>query len=188
MAERDARKELERVAEEIVPVLIDRLAASDLAELEIRDGHTRVRVRRNATSSAAAVAGADPKPEPKRHDRPREGGGRIGTPSGNGEVGPTGVGPGLRASDGGSGSDSTVSEPRRVVARSPAVGYFIARERLATGERVNLDDVLGQIDVLGVRQEVLAPASGIVSRMSAESGQAVEYGEELLQIDLVPRR
>jgi multidrug efflux pump subunit AcrA (membrane-fusion protein) len=44
-------------------------------------------------------------------------------------------------------------------------------------------DVFGWVDVLGVRQDVVAPLSGTVGRLLVEPGQAVEYGQELLQID-----
>jgi pyruvate/2-oxoglutarate dehydrogenase complex dihydrolipoamide acyltransferase (E2) component len=37
--------------------------------------------------------------------------------------------------------------------------------------------------VLGVRQEVVAPADGFVGRFLAEPGQAVEYGQELVRLE-----
>jgi biotin carboxyl carrier protein len=74
-----------------------------------------------------------------------------------------------------------------VIARAPAVGYYTPVDGLSPGKIVAFDDVLGQIDVLGVRQAVVAPAAGIVSRLMAQAGEAVEYGQELLQIDVVPR-
>jgi biotin carboxyl carrier protein len=46
---------------------------------------------------------------------------------------------------------------------------------------------MGHIDVLGVRQEVVAPADGIVGRLLVEAGQAVEYGQELVRLDLPGR-
>ena len=75
------------------------------------------------------------------------------------------------------------AETARRGAGSPAVGYFVPNERTAVGRTIASGDVLGWVDVLGVRQEVVAPRDGIVGRFLAEAGQAVEYGQELVIID-----
>ena len=54
---------------------------------------------------------------------------------------------------------------------------------LAVGASVQAGDLLGTIDVLGISQEVSAPSDGIVARVLAEDGQAVEYGQALAEID-----
>jgi biotin carboxyl carrier protein len=72
-------------------------------------------------------------------------------------------------------------------ATSPGVGYYVPNGRFGVGTPVTAGDVLGWVDVLGVRQEVVAPRDGVVGRSLAEPGQAVEYGQELALID-VPRR
>ncbi len=41
--------------------------------------------------------------------------------------------------------------------------------------------------MLGVAQEVVAPADGIVGATLVEPGQAVEYGQELIVIELAAR-
>lgn len=69
------------------------------------------------------------------------------------------------------------------VARSPAVGYFSPASDLVMGRSIQVGDLLGSIDVLGISQEVVAPSDGIVSRVLAEDGQAVEYGQALVDID-----
>jgi biotin carboxyl carrier protein len=48
---------------------------------------------------------------------------------------------------------------------------------------VRSGDRLGAVDMLGVAQEVLAPMDGIVGSSLAETGDAVEYGQELLVIE-----
>jgi biotin carboxyl carrier protein len=68
-------------------------------------------------------------------------------------------------------------------ARSPAVGYFSPARDLAVGQGVSAGDTLGSVDVLGIAQEVTAPIDGIVSAVLAETGQAVEYGQVLAEID-----
>jgi biotin carboxyl carrier protein len=71
----------------------------------------------------------------------------------------------------------------RGTARSPAVGYFSPVSGLAVGRSVQAGDALGQIDVLGIGQEVVAPIDGIVGQVLAEEGQAVEYGQALAVVD-----
>jgi len=128
--------------------------------------------------------------------------GHSGGADGAGSEGATmrAVGPGLGD---GSGSDGEVgggltaglaargseggAERRARLATAPAVGYYQPAGELATGQQVEAGDVIGHVDVLGVRQEVVAPATGIVSRLLAQPGQAVEYGQELVQIEPVVR-
>jgi hypothetical protein len=40
--------------------------------------------------------------------------------------------------------------------------------------------------MLGVPQEVVAPADGVVGAGYADPGDAVEYGQELVAIELIP--
>ena len=75
------------------------------------------------------------------------------------------------------------SAPRMEVARAPAVGYFAPGRDLAVGRPVRRGDSLGTVDVLGIVQEVTAPSDGVVSRLLAETGEAVEYGQALADID-----
>ena len=79
------------------------------------------------------------------------------------------------------------SAPRSDTARgtvtSPAVGYFLARDGVAAGAAVRRGDVLGYVDVLGVRHEVVAPVDGVVREMEVEPGQAIEYGQRLGRVE-----
>ena len=79
------------------------------------------------------------------------------------------------------------ADPSREVATSPAVGIY----RPAPGRRRRRPAsaaVTGsaRVDMLGVAQEVVAPADGIVGASLAEPGDAVEYGQELLVIEFAP--
>jgi biotin carboxyl carrier protein len=78
------------------------------------------------------------------------------------------------------------TEPARGMVSAPAVGYYVPREEVRVGLAVTSGDLLGWVDVLGVRQEIVAPVSGTVGRLLVEPGQAVEYGQELLQVDPGP--
>jgi biotin carboxyl carrier protein len=106
----------------------------------------------------------------------------LGDGSGSDREAGGGLTPGLgaRGPEGG-------AERRTRLATAPAVGYYQPAGELATGQQVEAGDVIGHVDVLGVRQEVVAPATGIVSRLLAQPGQAVEYGQELVQIEPVVR-
>ena len=66
---------------------------------------------------------------------------------------------------------------------SPAVGYFSYVDGLGPGLSVEKGDALGYVDVLGVRHDVRAPRSGVVRNLVTESGEAVEYGQLLIELE-----
>lgn len=68
---------------------------------------------------------------------------------------------------------------------SPAVGYFLFADGLGPGLAIEKGDTLGYVDVLGVRHEVRAPRGGWVRNLVAESGEAVEYGQVVIEIEPV---
>ncbi|MGH2427275.1 MAG: acetyl-CoA carboxylase biotin carboxyl carrier protein [Candidatus Limnocylindria bacterium] len=68
---------------------------------------------------------------------------------------------------------------------SPAVGFFVYADGLGPGLGVEKGDGLGYVEMLGVRHDVLAPRSGTVRNLVAESGEAVEYGQVVLELEPV---
>ena len=76
-------------------------------------------------------------------------------------------------------------DPHRAVATSPAVGVFQPRPDARPGSRVRAGDRLGVVDMLGVPQEVVAPADGVVMGVLADAGDAVEYGQDLVALELM---
>jgi acetyl-CoA carboxylase biotin carboxyl carrier protein len=66
---------------------------------------------------------------------------------------------------------------------SPAVGYFSYVDGLGPGLAVEKGDALGYVDVLGVRHDVRAPRSGVVRNLVTEAGEAVEYGQLLIELE-----
>jgi biotin carboxyl carrier protein len=68
-------------------------------------------------------------------------------------------------------------DPTRATATSPTVGVF--RAVAATGTRVRQGDRIAVVDLLGIPQDVPAPIDGILVELLVESGEAVEYGEEV---------
>jgi biotin carboxyl carrier protein len=65
------------------------------------------------------------------------------------------------------------------------VGFYRPLRDLAAGSRIRAGDRLGFVDVLGVAQEVVAPVDGIVGAMLVEAGEPVEYGQEVVEVELL---
>jgi biotin carboxyl carrier protein len=149
--DRDSLAALGRVADEVLPSLVARLAVSSLGELEVRHGDWHVRVRRGHIDGRAHATAAAP-------------------------------------AEGGPASETTTASAAAApahspdIATAPAVGYFASRAELAVGTRVSQGDVLGWIEVLGVRQELVAPVDGLVGKLLVGPGDPVEYGQELVQL------
>jgi acetyl-CoA carboxylase biotin carboxyl carrier protein len=156
-AERQADHEgLARLSEQLVPALVQKLNASALGELEVREGEWRIRLRRHH----AAV--------PRRERT------RLATQAQRSQPAP--AAPAV-PSVAGAGDD-----PDRAVALSPAVGVF--RAIATVGAHVRSGDRIAVVDLLGIAQDVAAPTDGVVLEVYAETGEAVEYGEELALIEV----
>lgn len=186
------------LADELIPALIAKLGASGLGELEVREGAWKVRLRRPADGSASGPSGGR-----RGGERAGRGGAAVGAPVGAavGASRPvlTPVGPGRQASGLEDGDGRTIGataesggeagargrDPFRAIATSPAVGFYQPRPGIAPGSRVRTGDPVGAIDVLGVPTEVVAPADGIVGASLVEPGEAVEYGQELVWVELL---
>ena len=161
---------IDRLTEDLLPALIAKLGATGLGEMEVREGGWRVRLRRPADgqppvrSRRPADRSAGDRPE-RGPDRPSERQLRsLHRP--------------LEA--------KTARTQSRAVATSPAVGIYRPRADLAVGARVRAGDRVGAVDILGVAQEVVAPVDGIVGSSLVGSGDAVEYGQEILVIEFTP--
>jgi acetyl-CoA carboxylase biotin carboxyl carrier protein len=149
----------------VVPGLIqgltERLTRHGLGEIEVRRGDLRVRVVAPPTTGPAP-AGAKPT--------------AASTPS---HAGPGQAGQAGRAHH----PHPAGTDPGGVM--SPAVGYFSYADGLGPGLTVEKGDALGYVDVLGVRHDVRAPRSGVVRNLVTETGEAVEYGQLLIELEAV---
>jgi acetyl-CoA carboxylase biotin carboxyl carrier protein len=155
---------IDRLTAELLPSLIAKLSATGLGELEVREDAWHVRLRR--------PGGGDP-PVRERATSDR------GTERDRGPERSS------RASQHHPDAPSARTESRGV-ATSPAVGVYRPRTDIAPGDRVSAGDRLGAVDMLGVAQEVVAPVDGVLGSGLAEPGEAVEYGQELLVIEIIP--
>jgi biotin carboxyl carrier protein len=193
---------IDRLADELLPALAAKLAATGLGEIEVREGQWKVRVRRPAGEGATQLRRGSDKPSRAQpghagHGHPpagleghrgAQGRGPV-TYSTNGSSPPslTPVGPGDGAeADPARQREESHQELRstRTVATSPAVGVYQPRPEVRLGTKVRSGDRLGAVDMLGIAQEVVSPADGLVGPSLVEPGQAVEYGQELVVIEL----
>ncbi len=148
---------IEAAVRDLVPDLSERLTRHGLGEIEVRRGDLRVRV----TRGDRAVA-----PSPTQDPM---------AATGSGPAAVQGRGP--EAAVGG----TPASTGHGVSA--PAVGYFIYGDGLGLGLAVEKGDQLGYVEVLGVRHDVRAPRSGVVRTLVTETGEAVEYGQVLIELE-----
>ena len=179
---------ISKLAEDLLPALIAKLGSTNLGELEVREGDWQVRLRRPYGVGPGEGRRSGDRPSRSQPGHEGHGHGRAGveshrwsndSSSSNGTGAARAGGAGATGGPGGAGSSD-----RSVVATSPAVGIFQPGARAASGTKVRAGDSLGTVNVIGVPQDVLAPADGIVGATLVEAGTAVEYGQELIRMEL----
>jgi len=79
--------------------------------------------------------------------------------------------------------DVVPSGPSAQGVTSPAVGFFVYADGLGPGLPVDKGDELGHVEMLGVRHDVRAPRRGLVRNLVTETGEAVEYGQLLIEME-----
>lgn len=178
LTDQEAAEAIARAAAELVPPLTERLARHGLSEIEVRQGELRVRVSRGVGSTRdpgvevtvrqpAKGSAAETARGPVKESAPAS---VATTPAGS--AAPT-------SSAGAPASGVRSLEP----VTSPAVGHFIYAEGLGPGLPVSVGVELGFVEMLGVRHEVRAASDGVVRHLVAESGEPVEYGQLLVEVD-----
>lgn len=190
---------IEQLADDLLPALVAKLAATGLGEIEVREGPWRLRVRRPApdgTDRGRRTADGASRSQPGHagHGHPPAGfeghrsarearPGAVASHSGNGSAPQlTAVGPGQERDP--DTAPHAAPRPGEAIATSPAVGVYQPRASATPGTRVRAGDRVGAVDMLGIAQEVVAPADGLIGASLVEPGQAVEYGQELVVIEL----
>ena len=148
-----ALEAISAAADRLVPELTERLRRHGLGEIEVAVGDLRLRV----------IA-----PPPDGSTAP-------GVPA---TVAVTPAAPAaVRA------PESDRPAPSAVPVTSPGVGFFLYADGLGPGLDVAKGDALGHVEVLGVRHDVRAPRAGTVRHLVAESGEAVEYGQVVVEME-----
>lgn len=154
MTDTDAVRAIAEAAERLVPELGERLRRHALGEIEVTQGELHVRVV------------ADPTPAPA-------------TPTAT----PDSVAAVPAPQPASSAAPGAASAPSPIGVASPAVGFFVYADGLGPGQAIGRGDRIGYVEMLGVRHDVHAPRAGVVSHLVAESGEAVEYGQVVVEIE-----
>ena len=152
----DALDAIGLAADELIPQLAERLRTHGLAEIEVSRGELRLRVTAAADGTARASVTS------------------VETASVHAPTARDGSEP---------VSEGAAAPATSVGVASPAVGFFVYADGLGPGLAVTKGASLGHVEMLGVRHDVLAPRGGIVLHLVAESGEAVEYGQVVLELD-----
>jgi acetyl-CoA carboxylase biotin carboxyl carrier protein len=153
-------KKLRADANALVTELLQRLAAEDVQQLEIRRGGLRVKVSKTTMAGFA--------PQPPALSAARDG---AGTP------GVTVTGPDQAAK----GGLPTVNAPLTgVFYRSPTPQ---APPFVQIGAVVNKGDVIALIEAMKLFNEIRSTAGGKVRRIFAENGQLVRAHQPLLELE-----
>lgn len=143
--------------------LIDLVAESGIAELEVSEGEDRVRIAKFSPAPAAATG----VPQVLTATT-------TAAPAANG--GATAAAP-------------AVVEPEGHVVKSPMVGTFYrspspgAASFIELGQTVKPGDTLFIIEAMKLLNEIEAEVGGIVKQILVENGQPVEYGQPLCIIE-----
>jgi len=152
--------------------LIDLLEASNLSELEIKEGEEVVRLARFPKNMPVMSAPAQPAPVTHVHVEQR--------PSGSQQH---------HAHVEGSGHSSSNRElPDGHVIRAPMVGTYYGSANpeappfIKVGQQVKAGDVLGIIEAMKMFNQIEAEISGTVTAILATSGQPVEFDEPMFVI------
>lgn len=194
---------IDRLADDLLPALVAKLSATGLAEIEVGEGSWTLRVRRSTDAVGGHGRRVTDRPSRSQpghaghghtpggfegHRSARDGKPVAGAHSTNGSTPASAdaAAPGAAAAAASHSADES-GDRRRAVATSPAVGVFQPRAEAKAGTRVRSGDRLGAVDMLGIPQEVVAPADGIVGATLVEAGQTVEYGQDLVIVELAAR-
>lgn len=145
-----------------VKKLIEMLEASNLGEIEIREGEESIRISRGSTSNAVTtVMPQAPAPAP--------------APAAPAAAAPAAA--------------PAAAAPTGHHVTSPMVGTFYrspspeAPPFVEVGSRVNVGDRLCIIEAMKMMNEIESDKAGVVRAILKENGQPVEYGEVLFVIE-----
>jgi acetyl-CoA carboxylase biotin carboxyl carrier protein len=143
--------------------LIDLVAESDIAELEVTEGESKVRIVKSSAIPHNQVMMMQPQGMQQYQAAP---------------AAATVAAPLVEA----------VAEPSGYVVKSPMVGTFYRSSAPGTpafveiGSTVKEGDTLCIIEAMKLLNEIDSDASGVVTKILVENGQPVEFGQPLFVI------
>jgi acetyl-CoA carboxylase biotin carboxyl carrier protein len=149
-----------------IKTLVGLMTQHDLSEIDLHEGEHRIRLRRGTrpavvqtTSPPAPVAPSAPTPGPS-------------TPP------PAAV-------------EAKAGPPNKAYQyiKSPTPGTFYAKPNpdappfVTAGSRVTPETVVCTIEAMKIFNEIQAECTGVITKVMAENGQAVEWGTPLFEVD-----
>jgi acetyl-CoA carboxylase biotin carboxyl carrier protein len=149
--------------------LIDLVAESQIAELEVTEGDSQVRIVKNAPPPAQPIL-MQPQAMPSY--------------AANMPLAPAAPIPAPAAST----TETPPTEPPGHVVKSPMVGTFYAASAPGTppfveiGATVKQGDTLCIIEAMKLLNEIEAETSGVIKQILVENGHPVEYAQPLFII------
>ena len=150
--------------------LIDLVAESDIAELEVTEGESKVRIVKNSAVQGQQFVMQAPGVMPQQY---------MQAPAGI----PQGVAAPVAAEV---PAESGIMEGH--VVKSPMVGTFYSAPApgnpsyVEVGSPVKQGDTLCIIEAMKLLNEIEAEASGVIKQILVENGEPVEFGQPLFVI------
>lgn len=71
----------------------------------------------------------------------------------------------------------------RMKVTAPVVGNLRISKNFQVGQKVETGDVIGEIVALGIANDVISKHSGLISEVLAANGDALEYGQVILELE-----
>ena len=148
-----------------VKKLIELLAESGIAEIEITEGDDSVRISRYATGAPIAVSPPAPVAAP------------APAPVAATQAEPVAAAAGA------------APEEEGFAVTAPMVGTFYAAPSpgaspyVQVGDRVSAGDTLCIIEAMKMMNQIEADVSGVVKSIRVQNGEPVEYGQTLIVVD-----
>jgi acetyl-CoA carboxylase biotin carboxyl carrier protein len=147
--------------------LIDLVAESDIAELEVTEGESKVRIVKSSAMPQNQVVMMPPQGAPAQY-----------VPS------PAAAAPAPAAAP----AVTAAAEPTGHVVKSPMVGTFYRSSApgnppfIEVGQSVKEGDTLCIIEAMKLLNEIDADKAGTITQVLVENGQPVEFGQPLFVI------
>ncbi|PWF55284.1 acetyl-CoA carboxylase biotin carboxyl carrier protein [Massilia glaciei] len=146
--------------------LIDLVAESDIAELEVTEGESKVRIVKSSAMPQNQVMMMHPQGMPQHYAAP------AAAPAPGPAAAPVAV----------------AVEPTGHVVKSPMVGTFYRSSSpgspafVEVGTTIKEGDTVCIIEAMKLLNEIDSDVSGVVTKILVENGQPVEFGQPLFVI------
>lgn len=148
--------------------LIDLVAESDIAELEVTEGESKVRIVKSSAMPQNQMVMMQPQSMPQYHAAP------AAAP--------------VAAAAAAAPVAAVAAEPTGHVVKSPMVGTFYRSSApgspayVEVGATVKEGDTLCIIEAMKLLNEIDADKAGTITQILVENGQPVEFGQPLFVI------